>query len=146
MTSDARTTPLDDQLCFALHAASRAMTGLYREPLDALGLTYTQYLVLLCLWEKDGQTMRELGPQLQMDSATLTPVAKRLETRGLLTRQRDPRDERRVVLTLTDQARALEPAVRAIQCQVTDSTQTQLDDLLRLRDELIELTSRMNAS
>ena len=98
---------LDNQLCFALYSASLAMTKLYKPLLDALGLTYPQYLVMLSLWERDGLTVSELGERLFLDSGTLTPLLKRLEAAGLLVRLRDVQDERRVRITLTGQGRAL---------------------------------------
>src|SRR5438105_12628747 len=98
---------LDNQLCFALYSASLAMTKLYKPLLDPLGLTYPQYLAMLVLWERDGITVSELGERLQLDSGTLTPLLKRLESQGLLARERDRADERRVLLQLTPAGRAL---------------------------------------
>ena len=98
---------LDDQLCFALYAASRAVTGLYRSLLDGLGLTYPQYLVMLVLWEGAELTVSELGERLYLDSATLTPLLKRLQSAGLVTRTRGASDERQVLIALTPAGRAL---------------------------------------
>ncbi len=97
------------QVCFALYAASRAMTDVYRPILDAVGLTYPQYLVLLVLWERDGDApaVSELGAELRLDSGTLSPLLKRLEAVGLVVRRRSARDERRVEVELTDAGRAL---------------------------------------
>ena len=92
---------LDHQLCFALYAASLAMTKAYKPLLAPLGITYPQYLVLLVLWEGDGITVSQLGDRLTLDSGTLTPLLKRLDAQGLLQRQRDAADERRVLLHLT---------------------------------------------
>ena len=92
---------LDNQLCFALYATSRAITSVYRPALDELGITYPQYLVLLVLWERDGLGVGELGERLFLDSGTLTPLLKRLEKQGLITRRRDTDDERHVNVTLT---------------------------------------------
>ena len=99
---------LDNQLCFALYSASLAMTKLYKPLLDALELTYPQYLVLLVLWESDGASVSQLGERLSLDSGTLTPLLKRMEAAGWLQRQRDPADERRVQVRLTDAGRALQ--------------------------------------
>src|ERR671917_397807 len=99
---------LDDQLCFALYAASRAVTARYRPMLDELGITYPQYLVLMLLWEQDGQTVGQLGSRLALDSGTLSPLLKRLTAAGLVTRHRRVEDERSVSIALTDQGRALE--------------------------------------
>jgi DNA-binding transcriptional ArsR family regulator len=106
-TADERaeqTLLLDDQLCFALYAASRAVTARYRPLLDELGLTYPQYLVLLVLWEQDSISVRDLGAALQLESSTLSPLLKRLEAAGLLRRERRPDDERSVAIRLTDEA------------------------------------------
>jgi MarR family transcriptional regulator, organic hydroperoxide resistance regulator len=88
-------------LCFSLYSASHAFTQLYRPLLDHLGLTYPQYLVMLTLWHRNGRTVKELGKTLFLDSSTLTPLLKRLETAGLITRTRNPRDEREVLIHLT---------------------------------------------
>src|SRR3954468_16902148 len=98
---------LDDQLCFALYAASRAMTARYRPMLEELGLTYPQYLVMMLLWEEDHQTVGQLGARLALDSGTLSPLLKRLTAAGLVTRHRRVEDERSVAIALTDSGRAL---------------------------------------
>ena len=90
---------LDDQLCFALYAASRAMTARYRPLLDAVGLTYPQYLVMVVLWDEGPSTVRELGERLRLDSGTLSPLLKRLEGSGLVARERRADDERSVLVT-----------------------------------------------
>lgn len=93
---------LDNQLCFSIYAASRAITRAYRSLLDPLGLTYPQYLVLLTLWEKDGQTVNEIGQRLYLDSGTLTPLLKRMEQSGYIVREKVKDDERKVVVRLGD--------------------------------------------
>src|SRR6478752_10857698 len=98
---------LDNQLCFALYSTSLAMTKLYKPMLEELGLTYPQYLAMLVLWEQDGLTVSELGERLYLDSGTLTPLLKRLETAGLVSRIRAVQDERRVHITLTAAGRKL---------------------------------------
>ncbi|SDP21370.1 MarR family winged helix-turn-helix transcriptional regulator [Actinacidiphila guanduensis] len=98
---------LDDQLCFALYAASRAVTARYRPLLDTLGLTYPQYLVMLVLWERQEVSVKELGAALQLDYGTLTPLVKRLESNGLVRRERRPDDERSVRVLLTAEGTAL---------------------------------------
>src|SRR5919107_6136016 len=103
----APSVALDDQLCFALYAASRAMTARYRPMLEELGLTYPQYLVMMLLWEEDQQTVGQLGQRLALDSGTLSPLLKRLTTAGLVTRHRRVEDERSVAIALTDAGRAL---------------------------------------
>ncbi len=112
---------LDTQLCFALYSASLAMTKRYRPLLDAIGLTYPQYLVMLALWEGDGLTVSALGERLRLDSGTLTPLLKRLEALGLLQRQRAADDERRVCLTLTAAGRQLRRRALAIPPQLAQA-------------------------
>ncbi|WP_394652279.1 MarR family winged helix-turn-helix transcriptional regulator [uncultured Sphingomonas sp.] len=99
--------PLDEQLCFALYGASMAMGRVYKPLLDALGLTYPQYLVLNALWEEDGRTIGGLAERLGLESSTITPLVKRLETAGLMTRERNPEDERQVRVTLTERGDGL---------------------------------------
>jgi DNA-binding MarR family transcriptional regulator len=98
---------LDEQACFALYAASRAVTEVYRPLLAELDITYPQYLVLLVLWERDARPVKEIGGMLQLDYGTVSPLLKRLETRGLVTRERDADDERTVVVSLTPEGAAL---------------------------------------
>lgn len=98
---------LDRQVCFPLYAASNLLTRLYRPVLEKIGLTYSQYLVMLVLWEHTPQTVGSLGERLHLDSGTLTPLLKRMEGTALITRQRDPADERRVLVALTDKGRSL---------------------------------------
>lgn len=139
---------LDRQLCFALYSASLAMTKLYKPLLAPLGLTYPQYLVMMVLWEQDqaGEhlTVNELGQRLNLDSGTLTPLLKRLETAGLLQRQRDQDDERKVRLVLSDPGRALkrqaEAVPRAIACQLDMPEQ----DFVSLRATLGQLRQRLS--
>ncbi|MYL96402.1 MarR family transcriptional regulator [Novosphingobium sp. FGD1] len=98
---------LERQVCFRLYVASNLVTRLYRQHLDAMGLTYPQYLVMLILWEVEPQSVGQLGERLHLDSGTLTPLLKRMETAGLVQRRRDTADERRVLVALTETGRAL---------------------------------------
>ncbi|MGW5572017.1 MarR family winged helix-turn-helix transcriptional regulator [Nocardia thailandica] len=107
---------LDEQLCFPLYAASRAMTAVYRPKLEKLGLTYPQYLVMLALWERDEQTVGELCHALALDSGTLSPLLKRLEASGFVHRRRSTADERRVEVALTGTGREL----RAAACRIPE--------------------------
>jgi DNA-binding MarR family transcriptional regulator len=107
---------IDQMLCFAVYSAGHAFTRFYKPRLDALDLTYPQYLVLLVLWEKDDITVKGLGDRLFLDSGTITPLVKRLEARGLVVRRRDEDDERQVRITLTEAGRALED--KAMSCGV----------------------------
>ncbi|GLK77243.1 MarR family transcriptional regulator [Methylopila jiangsuensis] len=99
---------LDQMLCFALYSANGAMNRAYKPALDALGLTYPQYVTLVALWERDGRTVGQLGEALFLESNTLTPLLKRMEAAGLVRRQRDPEDERQVRVFLTDDGRAMQ--------------------------------------
>jgi len=99
--------PLDDQLCFALYSASMAISRAYKPMLDALGLTYPQYLVLHALWEQDGRTVGAIAERLGLESSTITPLVKRLESAGLVTRARNPDDERQVQVRLTPRGREI---------------------------------------
>ncbi|ACM31957.1 MarR family winged helix-turn-helix transcriptional regulator [[Acidovorax] ebreus] len=134
---------LDNQLCFALYSASLAMTKLYKPLLDTLGLTYPQYLVMLALWERDGLTVSELGERLFLDSGTLTPLLKRLESAGLLARLRDVQDERRVRITLTGQGRALRDGAQPIPHCVLARAQCTPADIGALTAQLHGLRDRL---
>ncbi len=137
---------LDRQLCFALYSSSLAMTKLYKPLLAPLGLTYPQYLVLLVLWEQDGQTVSALGDRLSLDSGTLTPLLKRMEQAGLLLRQRDPQDERRVLLTLTPEGRALKAPSRKIPETLACASACSLDELQALTQQLHALRDQLQHS
>lgn len=134
---------LDNQVCFALYSASLAMTKLYKPLLEAIGLTYPQYLVMLVLWEGDRLTVSELGERLTLDSGTLTPLLKRLETAGLLARLRDAQDERRVRIALTQVGRALRTEAEKIPACVLQSTQCTLPELQALTGQLSALRERL---
>ncbi|MGG4397907.1 MarR family transcriptional regulator [Paenibacillus thiaminolyticus] len=126
---------LDNQLCFAIYAASRELTKLYRPLLERLELTYPQYLALLALWEHDGMTVKELGHRLYLDSGTLTPMLKRMEQQGLLRRTRAAEDERKVILSLTGKGHSLKKEAACIPAQLAllaDSA--RLDPACLLRD------------
>lgn len=127
---------LDNQLCFALYGAANRMTRLYRPMLDALGLTYPQYLAMLVLWEASPRTVGALGEALDLDSSTLTPLLKRLEAGGLVTRDRDPEDERRVIVSLTDQGRALRDQAVTIPEKLFCALDMPLEAIGALRDRL----------
>jgi DNA-binding MarR family transcriptional regulator len=130
---------LDNQLCFALYSANLAMHKLYRGLWKGLELTYPQYLVMLVLWERDGLMVSEIGERLFLDSATLTPLLKRLEASGLLTRARAVSDERQVIITLTGAGRTLRAKAQAVPEQVMCATACELDELVQLREELARL-------
>jgi DNA-binding MarR family transcriptional regulator len=134
---------LDNQLCFALYAASRAMVAAYQPLLARLGVTYPQYLVLLVLWERDGASVRELGERLQLDSGTLTPLLKRMEAAGLVSRARAAHDERVVQVTLTVKGRRLKERAREVPAALACRVGLDVKELGRLRGELKALVSRL---
>ena len=136
---------LDHQLCFALYSASLAMTKLYKPLLDDMGLTYPQYLVMLALWERDGETVSALGERLHLDSGTLTPLLKRLEAADLVSRLRDTADERRVLIRLTADGRRLKSRAARVPACVRQASQCSLDEISALRQQLQTLRSRLSA-
>ena len=109
---------LENQLCFKFYAISRKVTDRYRPLLEELDITYPQYLVMLVLWEEKSITVKELGQRLYLDSGTLTPLLKRLEQKALLTRQRDPADERSVIITLSSNGKKLQQKAKKIPAKV----------------------------
>ena len=127
---------LDHQLCFALYSSSLLMTKTYKPMLAPLGLTYPQYLVLLVLWETDAVGVGELGDRLFLDSGTLTPLLKRMEAAGWLTRQRAPHDERRVVVTLTATGRAIRRKANRVPQEVACATGCKLKQISELTTQL----------
>ncbi|QVJ02935.1 MarR family transcriptional regulator [Nocardiopsis eucommiae] len=131
---------LDRQLCFSLYTASRALTGLYREILADLGLTYPQYLVMLVLWERGTLPVKELGIALSLDSGTLSPLLRRMEGAGLLTRRRGPEDERIVHVSVTDEGGRLRELARGIPDQVLSATDLPVSRIEELRGLLDHVT------
>ncbi|MGK2866374.1 MAG: MarR family winged helix-turn-helix transcriptional regulator [Mycobacterium sp.] len=138
-------TRLDEQLCFALYSASRAVTAAYRPLLDELGITYPQYLVLLVLWEEQECSVGHLGHRLHLDSGTLSPLLKRLESSGLVTRQRAADDERRVEVSLTSAGRALERRAACLPERLLTPGSASADDIAALRDVLHGLVDQLNS-
>ena len=130
---------LDRQLCFALAATSRSVIGLYRDLLDPLGLTHPQYLVMLALWEQDPRSVRAIADELRLDSATLSPLLKRLEAAGYLRRTRSAADERQLEVSLTTAGRALRERARAVPVAVADRLGWPVARLEALKDELTAL-------
>lgn len=137
---------LDHQLCFALYAASLAMTKAYKPLLAPLGLTYPQYLAMLVLWQHDGITVSHLGERLTLDSGTLTPLLKRLAALGLLQRLRDASDERRVLLYLTAPGRALKVQALAVPQAIACATACDLHQIGALAAQLTALRRQLNAA
>ena len=124
---------LDQQVCFALYSASRAITAAYRPLLAPLGLTYPQYLVMLALWERPSRTVRELGETLHLESGTLSPLLKRMEANGLITRTRSADDERQVLIDLTAAGADLRERARAVPEQLYTATGIDAETLAALR-------------
>src|SRR4051794_26727021 len=137
---------LENQLCFALHAASRPMTGAYQPLLDALGITYPQYLVLLVLWEQDGVHVSQLGDRLHLDSGTLTPLLKRLASRGLVERRRSAEDERVGEGFLTTSGKRLKRRALEVPAAMLCKTNLAIPELEKLRTMLQTLTKKLHAS
>ncbi|WP_159839933.1 MarR family winged helix-turn-helix transcriptional regulator [Nocardia sp. CY41] len=136
---------LDEQLCFPLYAASRAMTAVYRPKLERLGLTYPQYLVMLALWERDERSVGDVCQALDLDSGTLSPLLKRLEAAGLLERRRSAADERRVDIRLTDRGRALRAEAGDIPAQMAEASGLSIDEVTALRGILHRLTDALKS-
>jgi DNA-binding MarR family transcriptional regulator len=137
---------LDGQLCFALYSASLATTRLYKPLLEPLGLTYPQYLALLVLWEHGDQSVGALGEKLFLDSGTLTPLLKRMEAAGWLTRARAADDERRVVVSLTAAGRALRQRARVVPQQLASASGCTASELVTLTQRLQALRDQILAS
>ena len=141
MTDDLR---LRRQLCFALYAASRSAVNLYRPVLEPLGLTYPQYLVLLVLWEHGDTSVKDLGAELMLDSGTLSPLLKRMESAGLVLRARRADDERSVRVSLTPHGRMLRRKVTAVPATIAAAAGLPEADLADLRDRLVALTESIS--
>ena len=137
---------LSDQLCFATYAAAHAFTRVYKPLLDPLGLTYPQYLVMLVLWEQENLTVKEIGERLFLDSGTLTPLLKRLQSAGLVERTRDAKDERQVRITLTAKGRAVEGQVSAITDELVCVIGRSEEKLLALTQEIGQLRGALQDS
>lgn len=133
---------LDNQLCFALYSTTLAMNKVYRKALKPLDLTYSQYLVMLILWEQDEQTVSSLGERLFLDSATLTPLLKRMESAELVLRQRATNDERHVVVSLTDKGRTLKARAASVPEEMLCAAACGLDELASLKKQLEHLRTQ----
>lgn len=146
-TSDAsprNAARLDNQLCFAVHAAAHAFNRAYRPLLDRIGLTYPQYLAMLALWEEDEITVKALGEQLFLDSGTLSPLLKRMEQAGLLQRRRDGRDERQVLVTLTQKGRDLRQETAHVMPSLLAKTGCSLGEAEDLKTRLHALRAMLD--
>ncbi|WP_343607176.1 MarR family transcriptional regulator [Roseateles sp.] len=134
---------IDEQLCFAIYSTMLGLNKVYRELLKDLDITYPQYLVMLVLWERDGLTVGEIAERVFLDSPTVTPLLKRLEAAGLVSRDRSPQDERQVLITLTPAGRGLRQRASHLPQCIVDASDTELAELIDLRDRLLALRERM---
>ncbi|MFF3844840.1 MarR family winged helix-turn-helix transcriptional regulator [Streptomyces sp. NPDC002328] len=137
---------LDRQICFSLHAASRAFNGVYRVILKDLGLTYPQYLVMLVLWEEGALPVKKLGAHLRLDSGTLSPLLKRLESAGLVRRERSARDERSVEVRLTAEGTALRERALRVPRRIVAATGFELEEIRELKERLDVLTAALDSA
>lgn len=140
------TPTLDRMICFALYGASQAMQQTYKPLLDPLGLTYPQFLLLSALWEEDGRTVGELCAALGLETSTVTPMVKRMEAAGLLSRTRDGQDERRVFVWLTEAGRAMQARTAGVAGCIAQATGLPPDDLARLTEALHRLEDQLRKS
>jgi DNA-binding MarR family transcriptional regulator len=141
---DAAAKPkLEQQLCFAIYSTMHAVNKAYQPLLENLGLTYPQYLVMLVLWDGGEVTVKQLGERLYLDSGTLTPLLKRLEAMGLVHRTRDPKDERRVRLTLTEKGKTLHRDAQRVPAQIVAAMGRPPEDLKAVRKELRKIRTAL---
>jgi MarR family transcriptional regulator, organic hydroperoxide resistance regulator len=136
---------LDNQLCFAVYSTAHAFNRVYKPLLDKLGLTYPQYLVMLVLWERDGVPVKDIGERLLLDSGTLTPLLKRLETAELVRRTRSTEDERQVLIALTPKGDALREKARAVPQSILAASACSVGELMAMKNEIVALRDRLNA-
>jgi DNA-binding MarR family transcriptional regulator len=141
--SDAPTLPLDSQLCFSIYSASIAINRLYKPMLDALGVTYTQYLVLSTLWEKDGLTISAIADRLSLEPSTITPAVKRLEVAGFLSRHRSTADERLVEVHLTTKGRDLHVKTGCLTDALLEHSGFTAPDMIELNQKVQTLRDGM---
>jgi DNA-binding MarR family transcriptional regulator len=146
MTKKTEPLSLENQLCFAFYSVTHAFNRAYRQLLDPLGLTYPQYVVLLVLWAQDDLTVKEIGERLFLDSGTLTPLLKRLESAGLVRRQRDTKDERQVRIMLTETGRTLREKAKDIPHEVGCMLGLSLDEASALSEQVAKLRGRLHDS
>ena len=137
---------LDQSLCFAVYSAGLAFNRVYKPILDAMGITYPQYLVMMALWERDGQGVGELGDQLFLESNTLTPLIKRLEAAGFVTRERGTEDERQVRVSLTSAGREMLKEASCVPGQVLEASGMSVTQLKQLRDAVAGLRDNLRES
>ena len=133
---------LENQICFPLYACSREIVKRYKPFLDEIDLTYTQYIAMMVMWEKKCVNVKELGECLYLDSGTLTPLLKKLETKGLLTRVRSERDERNLVVTITDEGEKLKEQAVEVPMQIAGCTNLTAEEGMRLYEILYKILGK----
>lgn len=143
MMEKSESLKLDQQICFPLYVLSKEITGLYRPILEELDLTYPQYLVMMVLWEQEGLAVSAIGEKLFLDSGTLTPVLKRLESKGLINRIRNKSDERMVLLFLTEQGKDLRQQACSIPQKLLSQINIKIEDLENFKETLTQLISNL---
>lgn len=143
MTETRHSLELSEQLCFSLYTAQRLVTAAYRPILDALGLTYSQYVAMLVLWESSPITTGELGERLGLDYGTVTPLVKRLEAAGLITREKHPDDQRSVRLRLTDAGADLRNQAEGVPDTIAEVMALQTEEFTTLKDSLDHLSDNV---
>ncbi|MFD2216066.1 MarR family winged helix-turn-helix transcriptional regulator [Metabacillus endolithicus] len=137
---------LENQLCFSLYACSRAILRLYRPFLDEMNLTYPQYLVLLVLWEKQQSSVKELGELLELDSGTLTPMLKRMETAELIERKRDKADERVVLVTITEKGTSIKEKAACVPQSLLNTSGMSVEEILALNKAIKHLSHQVHSA
>lgn len=135
--------PLDAHLCFAIYSANIAINRAYRPVLEQLGITYPQYLVLGALWEADGQAVGAIADRLSLESSTITPLMKRLETAGFVRRQRNPEDERQVIVTLTPKGKALQEESKCLAATLLERSGLPVEELIKLNAQVSALRNTL---
>lgn len=136
---------LDNQICFSLYAASREIIKLYKPCLDRYNLTYTQYIAMLVLWEEEKSTVKGIGKRLHLDSGTLTPLLKKIESMGLITRYRDVKDDRVVIVELTEKGRILKDEITCVPCEMVCKLKMPKENLLELKERIDELLNNLES-
>ena len=138
-----KTPKLENQICFPLYVIAKEITGLYRPILDELDMTYPQYLVLMVLWEGDGLTVTHIGEKLYLDSGTLTPLLKRLESKGFISRKRKKEDERVVEVFLDEAGKQLQKKACEIPGKIQEKLGIQPEELLHLKDTVLKILNKI---
>jgi DNA-binding MarR family transcriptional regulator len=143
LMENSKSLQLENQICFPLYVIAKEITGLYRPFLDEIGITYPQYLVMMVLWENDGLSVNHIGEKLFLDSGTLTPLLKRLESKGIISRKRKKEDERVVEVFLTESGRQLQRKACEIPGKIQDKIGIETEDLLHLKETVLKILNKI---